>query len=144
MYTEIVGTQQIVITVLFLAAMFSLLFFLRRKSGVIRASLTADKRIAVIEDRAVSPYERLRIVGIDDREFIMVSAKGQASYLLPLDNGNAANNNLANHNIPEIAPKTEALIETKPDTPSKITQPSAEHAAFLEKFQSWRSNNVVR
>ena len=49
MYSQIIGTQQIVVTAVFLGVMLVVLMILRRKGGAIRASLKAGKRIAVIE-----------------------------------------------------------------------------------------------
>ena len=83
MYSQIIGTQQIVVTAVFLGVMLVVLIILRRKGGAIRASLKAGKRIAVIEDTAVSPTERLRLISVDDSEFLMLSAKGQAPVLMP-------------------------------------------------------------
>ena len=65
MYTNIIGTQQIVITAAFLGVMILMLIILRKKSTVIRASMKAGKRVSVVEDTAVSPTERLRLVKID-------------------------------------------------------------------------------
>ena len=70
MYTNIIGTQQIVITAAFLGVMILMLIILRRKSTVIRASMKAGKRVSVVEDTAVSPTERLRLVKVDAQEFI--------------------------------------------------------------------------
>ena len=56
MYTNIIGTQQILITAAFLGVMILLLIILRKKSTVIRASMKAGKRINVVEDAAVSHY----------------------------------------------------------------------------------------
>ena len=61
MYTNIIGTQQILITAAFLGVMVLLLIILRKKSTVIRANMRAGKRINIIEDTAVSPTERLRL-----------------------------------------------------------------------------------
>ena len=69
MYSQIIGTQQIVVTAAFLGVMLVALMILRRKGGAIRASLKAGKRIAVIEDTAVSPTERLRLISVDDSTF---------------------------------------------------------------------------
>ena len=66
MYSQIIGTQQIVVTAIFLGVMLVVLIVLRRKGGAIRASLKAGKRIVVIEDTAVSPTERLRLISVDD------------------------------------------------------------------------------
>jgi flagellar biogenesis protein FliO len=85
MFGEIVGLQQITITLAFLSVMIAILFFLRRKGGAIRSSLHAGRRIHVIEDTAVAQGERLRLVQIDDQTFVMVSAKGTAPSLVPLN-----------------------------------------------------------
>ena len=84
MYSQIIGTQQIVVTAVFLAVMIVVLIILRRKGGAIRASLKAGKRISVVEDTAVSPTERLRLISIDHSEFVMLSAKGQQPVLMPI------------------------------------------------------------
>ena len=84
MFGEIVGLQQITITLTFLSVMIAILFFLRRKGGAIRSSLHAGRRIHVIEDTAVAQGERLRLIQIDDQTFVMVSAKGTAPSLVPL------------------------------------------------------------
>ena len=92
MFGEIVGLQQITITLAFLSVMIAILFFLRRKGGAIRSSLHAGRRIHVIEDTAVAQGERLRIVQIDDQTFVMVSAKGTAPSLVPLHQPQPATN----------------------------------------------------
>ena len=84
MLSEIVGLQQIMITLAFLGIMVGVLFFLRRKGSAIRSSLHAGRRITIIEDTAVAQGERLRLVQIDDQTFVMVSAKGVAPSLVPL------------------------------------------------------------
>ena len=84
MLGEIVGLQQITITLAFLGIMIGVLFFLRRKGSAIRSSLHSGRRIHVIEDTAVAHGERLRLVQIDDQMFVMASAKGAAPSLVPL------------------------------------------------------------
>ena len=84
MLGEIVGLQQITITLAFLGVMIAVLFFLRRKGSAIRSSLHSGRRIHVIEDTAVAHGERLRLVQIDDQMFVMASAKGAAPSLVPL------------------------------------------------------------
>ena len=92
MFGEIVGLQQITITLAFLSVMIAILFFLRRNGGAIRSSLHAGRRIHVIEDTAVAQGERLRLVQIDDQTFVMVSAKGTAPSLVPLHQPQPATN----------------------------------------------------
>jgi len=168
MYTNIIGTQQILITAAFLGMMILLLFILRRKSTVIRASIKAGKRVFVVEDTAVSPTERLRLIKIDTQEFVMVSAKGHAPSLVPLAMKNTGPQSQKNHtNAGAIdhdaldapvsdapvsdAPPAHAMAEpfAKSDLLHSSTQTNAvplddQHEAFAKTFQSWRQQNAAR
>ena len=163
MYTNIIGTQQIVITAAFLGVMILLLIILRRKSTVIRASMKAGKRVFVVEDTAVSPTERLRLVKIDAQEFVMVSAKGHAPSLLPLavsDTGSHSqkierNVDASEHDALDaaVADAMQAHATAKPfarsDEPHFASQINAtplddQQRAFAKTFQSWRQQNAAR
>ena len=145
MYSNIIGTQQILITLAFLGVMIALLLILRRKSVVIRANLKSGKRIDVIEDRAVSPTERLRIVMVDQREFVMLSAKGQAPQLVALDVKEAP------EQMPSVVEAPDALtsgLDTAAATAASDASPKfpsdAERAAFAAKFEQWRQADATR
>ena len=84
MMSQIVGVQQIVITVVFLSCLIGLLVFLRMKGGSIKANLQKGQRIKVIEETAISPTERLRLITIDGLEFVMLSGKGIQPAFMPL------------------------------------------------------------
>ena len=165
MYTNIIGTQQILITAAFLGVMVLLLIILRKKSTVIRANMRAGKRINIIEDTAVSPTERLRLVSVDSARFIMISAKGHAPSLVclnvsetkPLTQQISGNNmdgetdemkaalaetmearaTLQSYDKPSVSPFLEAS-----EAP-EVNQNDKEQA-FAEKFRSWRQQNDVR
>ena len=163
MYTNIIGTQQIVITAAFLGVMILLLIILRKKSTVIRASMKAGKRINIVEDTAVSPSERLRLVTIDSKEFVMVSAKGHAPSLMPLaivDAGSKPQKN-QQHDGSEDAEAMRAavaeamqahaaakpLMEAGSPRPNRQTTAMTEtdqQQAFAQTFQSWRQQNAAR
>ena len=148
MDSQIIGTQQIVVTAVFLGVMLVVLMIVRRKGGGIRASLKAGKRIAVIEDTAVSPTERLRLISVDDSEFLMLSAKGQTPVLikhttLPAVSAMAAASSsvgLADIDAPNQASSTQSAAKTGGDT---LYPTPAERAAFIEKFQSWRRDHAA-
>ena len=148
MYSQIIGTQQIVVTAVFLAVMLVVLIVLRRKSGDIRASLKAGKRIAIIEDAAVSPTERLRLISVDDSEFLMLSAKGQAPLMMPVTiqpavpSKAAASSSigLADIDEPNLAEPTQSTSQNGGDT---LYPSPAERAAFIKKFQSWRRDHAT-
>ena len=153
MYSQIIGTQQILVTAVFLGVMLVVLIILRRKGGAIRASLKAGKRISVIEDTAVSPTERLRLISVDESEFLILSAKGQAPVLIPITltstvSAKAASNEavgspsmgLADIDELDQASSTQPTAQTGGDT---LYPSPAERAAFIEKFQSWRHEHVA-
>ena len=165
MYTDIISTQQILITAAFLGVMVLLLIILRKKSTVIRANMRAGKRINIIEDTAVSPTERLRLVSVDSERFIMISAKGHAPSLVCL-------------NVSEKKPLTQQISGSNMDgktneikaglaeameahaTSKRFEKPLSnpllaatdapevnqkdEQQAFAEKFRSWRQQNDAR
>ena len=153
MYSQIIGTQQILVTAVFLGVMLVVLIILRRKGGAIRASLKAGKRISVIEDTAVSPTERLRLISVDESEFLILSAKGQAPVLIPITltstvSSEAASNEavaspsmgLADIDELDQASSTQPKAQTGGDT---LYPSPAERAAFIEKFQSWRRDHAA-
>ena len=153
MYSQIIGTQQIVVTSVFLGIMLVVLIILRCKGGAIRASLKAGKRIAVIEDAAVSPTERLRLISVEDSKFLMLSSKGQAPVLMPFStppafmakavSSEAATSlsmGLADIDAPKQATSEPSAAKTGGDT---LYPSPAERAAFIEKFQSWRRDHAA-
>jgi flagellar biogenesis protein FliO len=150
-----------------------MLIILRKKSTVIRASMKAGKRISIVEDTAVSPTERLRLVKIDGQEFVMVSAKGHAPSLVPLavaDSGSHSpkiqtNASTSEHDALDaaVADAMQARATAKPFTKSDPQHnasqtKAAPHAdsqgdealsddqqkAFAKTFQSWRQQNAAR
>ena len=148
MYSQIIGTQQIVVTAVFLGVMLVVLIVLRRKGGAIRASLKAGKRIAVEEDTAVSPTERLRLISVDDREFLMLSVKGQAPVLMPFTTPSAvlaeattsSSIGLADIDASNQSSSKQSAAQASNDT---LYPTPAERAAFIEKFQSWRRDHAA-
>ena len=149
MYSQIIGTQQIVVTAVFLAVMIVVLIILRRKGGAIRASLKAGKRISVVEDTAVSPTERLRLISIDNREFVMLSAKGQPPVLMPLTSVKrapaSAGTPPASMGLADIdeSPETMSAVSNGKAAGDRLYPSPAERAAFIEKFQSWRRDHAA-
>ena len=149
MYSQIIGTQQIVVTAVFLVVMIVVLIILRRKGGAIRASLKAGKRISVVEDTAVSPTERLRLISIDHSEFVMLSVKGQPPVLIPLTSVKSAQASVgpppASIGLADIdeSPGTKGAASKGKAAGDRIYPSPAERAAFIEKFQSWRRDHAA-
>ena len=165
MVAQIVGLQQIVITVVFLSFLIGLLVFLRIKGGSIKANLQKGQRIKVIEETAISPTERLRLITIDDLEFVMLSGKGiQPTFMplssaafqmekLPLKSGFIVDDQSSEpletaKPVSDLAPlelTRQAFSQSKQNTEpldegdmSPKEMNPADVAAFAAKFKGWR------
>ena len=155
MATEIVSMQQVIITVVFLSCLFGLLVFLRMKGGFIRANLQKGQRIKVIEETAISPSERLRLISIDNCDFVMLSGKNIQPSLVPLQAAplgglpaSASSAPTFSDQYRQALPEDEAPLElTTPEVAAPSVQQTAprtmgpqEVAAFAAKFKGWRKN----
>ncbi len=165
MVAQIVGLQQIAITVAFLSFLIGLLVFLRMKGGSIKANLQKGQRIKVIEETAISPTERLRLITIDGLEFVMLSGKGIQPALMPLSSAALQIEKLPLSSALAVDDQSSEQPETaKPVSdfaPLELTIPAfsqtkqttepldegdmspqqmnpAEVAAFAAKFKGWR------
>ena len=165
MVAQIVGLQQIVITVAFLSFLIGLLVFLRMKGGSIKANLQKGQRIKVIEETAISPTERLRLITIDGLEFVMLSGKGIQPAFMPLSSAALQIEKLPLESAFAVDDQSSEQLDTaKPvsdPAPLELTIPAfsqskqitepldeedmspqemnpAEVAAFAAKFKGWR------
>jgi len=148
MVGSVVGMQQIIITVGFLGVMVVLLVILKLKGGGLRRSLHQGRRISVIEETAISPTEKMRLVSIDDREFVILTSKGVQPVLTELGAVSAQPASLANIASQDSeAPLT--LTQQASVSPSAFQRAlekaaddqggdTGELKAFSEKFKSWR------
>ena len=80
-----ITTEQGLITLAFLTLMLLLLIIVRRFRGGIKKRLQPEKRIHLIEEMAMSPHERLRLIDVAGTTFLMLTAKGQPSTIMQLD-----------------------------------------------------------
>jgi flagellar biogenesis protein FliO len=84
MPVETVGLTQIIIVVIFLGLLLAALVFVKRHRTPITERLHGHKRVQIINDISLGTSEKLKIIRIDDRDYVVISAKGQASQLFAL------------------------------------------------------------
>jgi len=159
MAESVIGLQQIITTIAFLAVMIGVLIFLRAKGGGLRRSLHNNKRIEVVEETGISPTEKMRLIRIDQKEFIVISAKGVQPVISLL--GEAAEQPASPASAQHAAqtqPQTQAQASTA-QSPMVLTEENTvsssafqralekaatssdstdELSAFSQKFKSWR------
>ena len=75
----VISLEQIVIIVAFLMMLFGLMWFLRRHRGGITSRLQADRRMKHIEELSVAPQQRLHLIEVDGRSFLVHAGKGHAA-----------------------------------------------------------------
>ena len=75
----VISLEQIVIIVAFLMMLFGLMWFLRRHRGGITSRLNADRRMKHIEELSVAPQQRLHLIEVDGRLFLVHAGKGHAA-----------------------------------------------------------------
>ena len=85
----VISLEQIVIIVAFLMMLFGLMWFLRRHRGGITSRLHADRRMKHIEELSVAPQQRLHLIEVDGRSFLVHAGKGHAASFIAVD-GEAA------------------------------------------------------
>ena len=81
----VISLEQIVIIVAFLMMLFALMWFVRRHRGGITSLIHADRRIKHIEDLSLAPQQRLHLIEVDGRTFLVHAGKGHAASFIAVD-----------------------------------------------------------
>ena len=81
--------EQVTIIFIFLSILLGILLFVRKNRGRFSIKLQNEKAIFVMEDAAISPSERLRLIKVGDEIFLMASGKGVSAQLVKLDSENS-------------------------------------------------------
>ena len=85
MELEGVTLPQIVTVGAFLLALIGLQLFVVKNKGRFSNSWKSSKRIRVLEEKALSATEKLRIISVDSKQFLLISNKGERSDLHPIE-----------------------------------------------------------
>ena len=75
MPSEAFATGQIITVLFFLASLLAAVNFVRRHGTGLRQHFTAARRAQIVSELSLGPQERLRIVQIDNREYVIISGR---------------------------------------------------------------------
>lgn len=81
----IISLEQIVTMVAFLLLLFALMWFVRRHRGGIAGRIHADRRMLHIEDLSLAQHQRLHLIEVDGRTFLVHAGKGHAASFIAVD-----------------------------------------------------------
>ena len=80
-----ISPDQIVTIVAFLLLLFTLLWLIKRNRGGIASRLRPTRRMTHIEDLALAPHQRLHLIEVDGRTFMVHAGKGHAASFITVD-----------------------------------------------------------
>ena len=111
----VISLEQIVIIVAFMMLLFALMWFVRRHRGGITSRINADRRMLHIEDLSLAPQQRLHLIEVDGRTFLVHAGKGHAASFAAVD-GNAPvpSENALLHQAKQTGKKFAAAPAAKP------------------------------
>lgn len=87
--TPLIQTSQIITLILFLGALGAVWFLVQRNRDGLAKRVHQGKRIAVAEVTAISPTDRAMILSVDNREYLVLRARGFAPVMVELQTGEA-------------------------------------------------------
>ena len=76
MQVQDISLTQIVVVLLFLGALIVLQQFLKNNKFNFQSNLHKNKRIKFVDDFGLSNTERLRLIRVDNKEYLYFSSKG--------------------------------------------------------------------
>ena len=81
----VISLEQIIITIAFLMMLFALMWFVRRNRSGISRRIHPDRRMQHIEDLSLAPQQRLHLIEVDGRTFLVHAGKGHAASFIAVD-----------------------------------------------------------
>ena len=140
----VISLEQIVIIVAFLMMLIALMWFLRRHRGGITRRIHADRRMQHIEDLSLAPQQRLHLIEVDGRTFLVHAGKGHAASFIAVGGDTAGPDTAgadtaapaAKSASKSAAPRGQSKSSTKKPTPAAKPK-----SAFAAAIAQARRNN---
>ena len=138
---EGINLTQIITVAIFLLGLVALQIFLTKNKGRFSNTWKSNKRIQLIEEKAISSSEKLRIVSVDNSQFLIISNKGKKSSVIPL-------NPLEKRLIPK-SNRTDMKIKNEGNSynfrkDSRVTSSTAESSLSLESPKAHQLSQAIQ
>ena len=130
----VISLEQIVIIVAFLMMLFALMWFVRRHRGGITSRIHADRRMLHIEDLSLAPQQRLHLIEVDGRTFLVHAGKGHAASFIAVDGTAPVPSDTAS----AAAPRRQVKQTAKKSAAAPTAKPKSAFAAAIAQA---RRNN---
>ena len=132
---------QIIIVVAFLVLLLVVLFLVRRFRGGLSKHIHRSRRMRLIEDMALTPYQRLHLVEVDGQTFMIHAGKGHAATVVGVNGTGGTGAAEAPMTLMDIQKPTPKPASPKPQKASKqpATRPSSAAPSSAD-LQSSKAN----
>ena len=122
-----ISASQILTVGIFLAGLICIQIFIKKNKNKFSSKWRSNKRIQLIEEKSLSTTEKIRIISIDNSEYLLISNKGKKSSFITLDKNYITNQERALTSIKyNRNPKLKSGLNSN-TTNSKINEPSKGH-----------------
>ena len=133
----VISLEQIIIIIAFLMILFALMWFVRRHRGGISSRIHPDRRMQHIEDLSIAPQQRLHLIEVDGRTFLVHAGKGHAASFIAVD-GEV----VMTQDTPEHTPaKQRSQKKVSPKKPAATAPAAKPKSAFAAAIAQARRNN---
>ena len=93
MQVEDISLTQIIVVLLFLGVLIVLQQLLKNNKFSFQAHLNKKKRIRFIDEFGLSNSERIKLIRVDDKEYLFFSSKGSSPTVIPHDGKSISKSN---------------------------------------------------
>ncbi len=83
MQLQDIDYNQIIIVLLFLGFLVTLQQLIKKNKFNLRAKFNNRKRINLVDEFGVSPNERIRLIRVDNKEYLYIYSKGSSPVIYP-------------------------------------------------------------
>ena len=133
MQVQDISLFQIIVVLIFLGILIFLQQLLKNNKFSFQNHLNKNKRIKFIDDFGLSNSERVRLIRVDDKEYLYFSAKGSSPTIIPHEGKSKA---IGKRNI-----ELKKISSDENDKPSTQEQPKANPNILSDAIHNARKMN---